>query len=166
MQASRIHGRGVFARREFHRGELVLPIDDSRVVTASDPLDSSKGELEHHQDYLGDHDVLMQEPERYINHCCEPSALVKTYDGGRYVVVYRDLSAGEEITYDYCINSYGDFEWECRCGHPRCRGRHNTDFFRLPDEKLIEYLPLLDDWFVEWKRETIETLRARFADSA
>ena len=166
MQPSSIHGQGVFARRPFRRDELVLPIDDSRIVNANDPLDSSKGELEHHQDYLGDHDVLMQEPERYINHCCEPSAFVKTYDRVRYVVAYRDISAGEEITYDYCINSYGDFEWECSCGHPKCRGRHNTDFFSLPDEKLIEYQPLLDDWFVEWKLETVNALRIRFADSA
>ena len=161
VRSSKVHGKGVFAKRAFWRGEPVLPIDDSRVVTEADPLDPSKGELDYHQDYLGDRNVLMQEPERYINHCCEPSTFVKTYDGVRWVVAYRNISAGEEITYDYCIDSYGHFEWECCCDHPKCRGRHNTDFFKLPDEKLVEYLPLLDDWFVEWKRDEVEALGRR-----
>jgi len=142
----------------------VLPIDDRRVVTAENPLDPAKGELNHHQDYLGDRDILMQTPERHINHCCEPSTYVKTVKGTRWVVAYRNIAADEEITYDYCINSYGDFEWECSCGHPSCRRVHNTDFFKLPDEKLVEYLPLLDDWFLDWQRDAVSELQERLAN--
>jgi len=138
----------VFATRAHRAGERVLPIDDSRSVTDDAPLDPDKGEFEHHQDYLWTHNVLMQEPERFINHCCEPNTYIKTFNGVRWVVAYRDIELADEITYDYCINSYGQETWECRCGHPKCRKLHRTDFFELPDEKLREYLPVLDDWYV------------------
>ncbi len=164
LRHSPIHGSGVFAHRAFQRGDRVLPIDDSRVVGAEHPLDPERGEFDHHQDYLGDRNILMRKPERYINHCCEPNTFVKTLDGVRWVVAYRDIAANEEITYDYCINSYGDDEWGCSCGHPNCRRVHNTDFFKLPEEKLVEYLPLLDDWFGEWKGDAVSELRKRFAD--
>lgn len=153
----------MFATRTFGRDDRVLPIDDSRVVESEDSLDPAKGEFEYHQDYLGDRNVLMRDPERHINHSCEPNTYVKTLDGVRWIIAYRDIAPGDEITYDYCINSYGDDEWECSCGQPKCRKVHNTDFFKLPDEKLIEYLPLLDDWFVDWKREAVAELRERFA---
>lgn len=158
---SPIHGQGVFARQAFRAGDRILPIDDSRIVTKEQPLDPLKGELEHHQDYLGNRNVLMQEPERYINHCCEPNTYVKTFNGVRWVLAYRDIEPGDEITYDYCIDSYGDFEWACTCGHPKCRKVHNTEFFALPPEKLEEYLPLLDDWYVAWRAREVGELRAR-----
>lgn len=161
--ASAIHGTGVFATHAYRPGERVLPIDDSRVVTDDAPLDPSRGELDHHQDYLGPRVVLMQEPERYINHCCEPNTYVKTFAGVRWVVAYREIAPGDEITYDYCVNSLGsaDEVWECTCGHERCRRLHNTDFFTLPDENLREYLPLLDEWFVTLARDRIEEVRSR-----
>ncbi len=42
----------------------------------------------------------------------------------------------------------------------------NTDFFKLPEAKLVEYLPLLDEWFIEWRRESVLELRERVKSSA
>ena len=39
---------------------------------------------------------------------------------------------------------YGLF---CHFGAARCRREIHSDFFRLPIEFQMEYLPLLDDWF-------------------
>jgi hypothetical protein len=64
VRESPIHGRGIFAARGFDPGETILGIDDSRVVDEAHPLDASKGEFEHHCDWLGDRQVLMREPER------------------------------------------------------------------------------------------------------
>jgi uncharacterized protein len=160
---SPIHGKGVFSKRYFAEGEPVLPIDDSRVVDAEHPLDPSADEHEYHQDWLGERSVLMQEPERYINHSCEPNTYVHTIEGTRWVKAYHPIAAGDEITYDYCINSYGDHTWKDDCGSPNCRHVQNSDFFKLPREKLVEYLPLLDSWFVEWKKDEVEALRTRLS---
>lgn len=148
---SAIHGTGVFALREFHSGETVLIIDDSRVVDDAHPLRPEAGEFSWHQDYLADGKiVLMQSPERHINSCCDPNTYVKTIDGLRQVLARRPIQAGEEITYDYIINCHGGEVWQCSCGSPRCRGTIVSSFFDLPVEWQQEYAPLLEEWFVKW----------------
>jgi hypothetical protein len=103
--ASPIHGTGVFSSVQVSPGEVVLKIDDSRVVTDAEPLDPAKGECEHHCDYLaGGKVVLMQAPERFINHSCNPNTYVRTIAGDRCVIALRAIRPGEEITYDYSIN--------------------------------------------------------------
>lgn len=149
---SEIHGLGVFATRDFAEGEVILSIDDSRVVDDDHPL--RLGEQSHHCDYLaGGKVVLMQSPERHINSCCDPNTYVKTINGVRHVVARRTISSGEELTYDYIIDCHGGVVWQCGCGSSRCRGTIVSSFFELPVELQLEYLPLLNEWFVEEHRE-------------
>lgn len=157
---SPIHGTGVFSAAHSSPGEIILRIDDFRVVTDADPLVPAEGELEHHCDYLaGGKVVLMQSPERSINHRCDPNAYIRTIAGDRYVVALREIRPGDEITYDYCINGDGDTEWACLCGSLACRERHLSGFFHLPDEVRARYLALLDDWFVAEHRDEVEFLK-------
>ena len=100
----------------------------------------------------------MQSPERHINHSCDPNVFVRTINGVRYVFALRSIAVNEETTYDYCINGYGDTLWECRCGSARCRKLIHSDFFHLPLTLQLEYLPLLDDWYVAEYREQVEQL--------
>ena len=159
---SPIHGTGVFSSAHFSPGEIVLRIDDSRVVTDADPLDPAKGEFEHHCDYLaGGKVVLMQPPERFINHRCDPNTYIRTIAGDRYVVALREIRPGDEITYDYCINGDGDTAWDCSCRSPECRKRHLSGFFHLPVDVQARYLALLEDWFVAEHREEVEILKRR-----
>lgn len=163
---SGIHGLGVFASRDFAAGEIILPIDDSRVVDDEHPLRSELGEYSYHCDYLaGGVTVLMRSPERHINSCCDPNTYVKTVDGVRHVVARRPINSGEEITYDYIIDCHGGIVWQCGCGSPRCRGTIVSSFFELPLELQLEYLPLLNEWFVEDHREKVEALRRRATDA-
>lgn len=163
---SRIHGLGVFAAREFAEGEIILPIDDSRVVDAQHPLRHESGEHGYHCDYLaGGKTVLMRWPERHINSCCEPNTYVKTIDGVRHVVARKPIKAGEEITSDYIIDCHGGIVWQCNCGRQRCRGTIVSSFFELPVELQLEYLPLLNEWFIEEHRQEIEMLLQRTADA-
>ncbi len=134
----------------------------SREVTPDKPLHPEAGEFDHHCDYLADGlVVLMQLPERYINHSCDPNTYVKTLLGVRYVFALRDIADGEEITYDYTINGFGNVVWECNCGSERCRHAIHSDFFHLPFWLQVEYLPLLDDWYVRAYRFQIEALIQR-----
>lgn len=162
VAGSKIHGVGVFAARDFAEGEVILEVDDSRVVDAEHPLRPELGEYEYHCDYLaGGRTVLMRSPERHINSSCDPNTYVKTVGGSRHVVALRPIRPGEEITSDYIINCHGGIVWRCSCGSPRCRGTIVSSFFELPAEWLTEYLPLLDEWFVAEHREKIEALRGR-----
>jgi hypothetical protein len=160
VHQSPIAGLGVFAGTCFRRGQVLLEIDDSRVVDDAHPLDRS--ESRHHRDYLANGKVvLMQFPERYINHSCDPNVSVATVEGKRLVTALRDIPAGEEIAYDYCINGGGDTLWTCDCGAGRCRRTIHSDFFHLPDELQVEYLPLLDTWFQKERSSEVERLRQR-----
>lgn len=158
---SGIEGCGVFAIRPFRISDPVLVIDDSRLVNDDAPLLS--GEEQRHCDYLeGGRVVLMQPPERYINHSCDPNTYVKTVDGKRLVIARREIAAGEEITYDYSINSSGEIIWLCSCTAARCRGQIHSDFFHLPVDLQREYLPLLDDWFRRERAAAIARLEGVF----
>jgi SET domain-containing protein len=157
VAASSINGLGVFAQRPFASGEVILCIDDSRLVDDEHPISP---EDQCYCDYLEEgRTVLMQSPERHINHSCDPNTFVRTEDGIRLVVALRRIAAGDENTYDYCINGYGDTLWECHCKASRCRRTIHSDFFHLPLELQREYLPLLDEWFRKERTEDIERLQ-------
>ena len=157
---SRIHELGVFATRDFAQDEILLAIDDTRVVDDEHPLRTEFGEYSYHCDYLaGGRTVLMRSPERYINSCCDPNTFVKTIHGIRYVVARRPIRSGEEITYDYIIDCHGGIVWQCSCGSRRCRGTIVSSFFELPVELQLEYLPLLNPWFVDEHRSKVDALR-------
>ena len=163
---SMVHGLGVFAGRDFAAGELVLRIDDSRVVDGQHPLQPDLGEYDYHCDYLaGGKVVLMQAPERHINSSCDPNTYVQTTGDARDVVALRAIRAGEEITYDYIINCHEGDVWRCHCGSARCRGTIVSSFFDLPLEWQREYLPLLDIWFVQEHRERVDRLIASCSTS-
>ncbi|MBY0374618.1 MAG: hypothetical protein K2Q23_11530, partial [Bryobacteraceae bacterium] len=85
--------------------------------------------------------------------------VVRTVSGAREVLALRDIGPGDELTYDYCINSSGDTVWQCSCTSPHCRGRIHSDFFHLPHSLQLEYLPLLDDWYVRENAGRVEALR-------
>ena len=157
VKSSPIHGKGLFAAVDVKEGDLILERDDSWLVTDLTPLPD--GEHEYHCDWLADgRVVLAQEPERYTNHSCDPNVFVKEIDGVRYCCARRGISAGEEITYDYCINGFGDTVWECNCRGERCRRTIHSDFFHLSPHLQIEYLPYLSSLYKERFREKVDEL--------
>jgi len=158
IEDSPIQGKGVYASRSFKEGEVVLIIDDSHVVADTSKL--TKEQNEYDCDYLADGKViLMQEPEKYINHSCNPSTYVKTTDGIRRVIAMHDIKMGEEITYDYSINGDNDGTFECHCGSTNCRKVYNGNFFNLPLKTQKKYLPYLDNWFIKEHQVEVNKLK-------
>ncbi|MBI4035231.1 MAG: SET domain-containing protein-lysine N-methyltransferase [Candidatus Chisholmbacteria bacterium] len=155
VEQSKIQGKGVFTVKDFKRGDIILDIDDTRVVKDFSQL--SKQDQDH-CDYLGDKTVLMQSPEKYINHSCDPNTYVKTIKGIRRVIALRNIRKGEEITYDYAINGYYESQDPCHCGAKNCRRVINCDFFQLPKQLQLKYLPYLDDWFTQKFTDKIQKL--------
>lgn len=164
---STIQGKGLFATRAFTAGDVIHTLDTSRRVDEDHPLRSEQGESEEHLAYLGRGKVvLLPEPERHLNHSCDPNAYVRTSDGRTELLARRRIRAGDEVTIDYLINTDGGSSWRCRCGADRCRGELETSFFELPLPFRREYLPLMDDWFVEEHRERIEELEREIEELA
>jgi uncharacterized protein len=57
----------------------------------------------------------------YLNHSCDPNCEVDEAKGRVWIVAIRDITAGEELLWDY--NLYDDDDpAPCHCGSPKCRG--------------------------------------------
>jgi len=153
VRKSKIHGQGVFAKKAFLKGDLVLEIDDS------DPV-LDRGKLTPEQEIFIDVFVTvdgkekvtwMKSPERFINHSCDPNTFVQTdmKTGVRRVWALKNIGKGDELTWDYALNI-----WEawirpvpCHCGAENCQRIIRGNYFTLPREIQRKYLPLLDEPF-------------------
>lgn len=158
VKSSKIQGQGVYSTVDIKKGDIVLEIDDSHSVEDTSKL--TKRQHEFDCDYLANGKVvLMQPPEKYINHSCDPTTYVKTTGDTRKVFAMRDIKKGEEITYDCSINGYNEGTFICRCGSNKCRGVYQGNFFKLPREIQLRYLPYLEDWFVKEHQKEVDELK-------
>lgn len=150
-------GLGVFALRPFAEGEKIRVVNIVREVTEAEPL-GPEDNPDHA--FLSDGKVLLAgEPDRYLNHCCDPNAYIR-YRGEQIdLMARRDIAADEEITVDYLINNGGGDRWECQCGADRCRGDSTASFFELPFEIQCEYYPLLAPWFIRDHQSRLKKVR-------
>lgn len=115
VRPSAIHTRGVFARRAFRAGEVVLRWDTAHVIADVAALPAAEQGYVHP---LGDgRFFVVQVPERFVNHSCAHNTEVRALCD----VAVRDIAAGEEITSNYETDGAGQ-RFTCRCGAPSCRG--------------------------------------------
>jgi uncharacterized protein len=57
----------------------------------------------------------------FVNHSCQPNCETDQIGGRMWIIALRDIAAGEELTYDYCLYD-GEDDAPCYCGAKRCRG--------------------------------------------
>ena len=161
VRESPIEGLGVFAARDFGPGERIHRVNVVREVTEDAPLQEELGEFLRHCSYPNGKIVLWGHPDRHVNHSCDPNAYELHEGDAIWIAARRGIESGQEITFDYNVAVSGGTGWPCHCGAARCLGECAGDFFRLPEDRQIEYLPLLADWFIARHAERIERLRAK-----
>lgn len=160
VKKSLIQGKGVYAIRNINKGEVILEIDDSHMVKKRTKLTNKQ--LEYDCDFLANGKiVIMQLPEKHINHSCNPNSFVKTINGIRKVLAMREIKKDEEITYDYTINSFNEGAFKCNCGSKNCRKTYQGNFFKLPKNLQLKYLPYLESWFIEEHKKAISELKTK-----
>jgi SET domain-containing protein len=59
---------------------------------------------------------------RFINHSCEPNCEMRWEETSLWIVALRDISAGEEITFNYGYDLEDYRRHLCYCGSPCCVG--------------------------------------------
>ncbi|MCX6777309.1 MAG: SET domain-containing protein [Candidatus Micrarchaeota archaeon] len=117
VRESKIHGNGVFANRDFAKGEVVLRWDVSHVLTPKQVEELPEDEKKYASVIEGRY-ILLQPPERRVNHSCEANTFVKSCCD----VARRDIKKGEEITADYGEEDIpGIKNMKCNCGSKNCR---------------------------------------------
>ncbi|RJQ38739.1 SET domain-containing protein-lysine N-methyltransferase [Candidatus Microgenomates bacterium] len=114
IKNSKINKKGVFAAKDFKKGEIVLKwnpkiLDESEV----EKLTVNK---KHYIEPAGKGKYfLMQSPEKYVNHSCDANTFVKN----NFDIAIRAIKKGEEITSCYKKGSLVSFI--CNCGSGKCK---------------------------------------------
>lgn len=126
VQPSPIQGNGIFALKACQQGEIMMIIE-GEVIDSDECVRREDEEGNVYIFYLDEHrylDTAQGGKIRYINHSCEPNALVIERDADSlYLVAARDIESGEEITINY------DFEEIfrlCQTHNPACKAQQNA----------------------------------------
>ena len=139
VRDSRVHGKGVFARRPIRAGERVGEYRGERIdwqeALRRHPHDPAQP---NHTFYFSVDDGHVLDGNvggnllRWINHACTPNCRAEEVaSGGRtrvFAYALRDIAPGEELFYDYGLvvdqrhTARLKRDYACRCGSPDCRG--------------------------------------------
>lgn len=120
VKKSKISGLGVFANKNFKKGEIVLRWKNGKTFTKSQANKLSKKEKNYVLLISINKYILMQSPERYVNHSCNANtyANVKNFCD----IASRNIKKGEEITSNYShIKDLMLVDFKCQCGSKDCR---------------------------------------------
>src|SRR5262244_3102805 len=120
-------GKGVFALRDFAKGEFIFRRRHGRVVRNEEIAALSKEDQRHLCELDWETSAVLLAPGCYLNHSCDPNAMRK----GTYVYAWNDIQQGEEITIDYRLNAFTNERCACLCGSPSCQGFFMLSFFAL-----------------------------------
>ena len=130
-------GLGVFALRDFARGEFIFRRRYGQVVNNDEIGLLCEEDQRHLCELDWQRSAVLLAPGCYLNHACDPSAM----RSGTRVFAWRDLWRNEEITIDYRLNAFSDQRWDCACGSASCQGFIVGSFFALAEERQRAYLP-------------------------
>ncbi len=135
VRNSRIHGRGVFARKAIRKGTRILEYLGDRVThkEADARYESKTTDDNHTFLFIVDRGVVIDATHngndaRFINHGCDPNCESVIEDRRVFIEAIRAIKPGEELNYDYQIGRDKDdppdvdVVFACRCGSPKCRG--------------------------------------------
>ncbi|MCC6759121.1 MAG: SET domain-containing protein-lysine N-methyltransferase [Candidatus Omnitrophica bacterium] len=135
VRNSKIHGRGVFAKKDIPKGARIIEYVGERITKAEAErraeklLNKHKENQVHGAVYLfvlnKRHDIDGYVPyntARHINHSCDPNAETEIIRGKIWIIAIKNIKKGEEITYNYSYDYDGYDEHHCYCRTNRCVG--------------------------------------------
>lgn len=134
VRNSKIHGKGVFARKDIPKGTKIIEYLGNIVSSkegekiAEEQYNKSKKtgsgavyifELNKKQDIDGN---VSWNPARFINHSCDPNCKYKIIDNHIWIISIKNIKKGEELNYNYGYDLNDYKEHPCLCGSSSCKG--------------------------------------------
>jgi SET domain-containing protein len=135
LRQSKIHGRGVYARKDIPKGTRLIEYAGELISNAEADRRYDDESMASHHTFL----FILDDRwcidaahggniARFINHKCEPNCIAWIVGRKIWIDALKDIKAGEELGYEYEYEfekgyTVEDLEfYECRCGSPKCRG--------------------------------------------
>jgi SET domain-containing protein len=132
---SRIQGTGVFAKRKIPQGSRIIEYLGKRVPVSQFVIEINAGKPVNMYAFRVSNGTVIDggrngNDARFFNHSCEPNCEAYVFDDRAYFYAMRDIVRGEELTFDYKLQSptgqkptRQDKEmYACMCGSATCRG--------------------------------------------
>lgn len=116
IRHSQIHSHGLYAKRAFDQGEIVLRWDLSNTIPTEELSELTEEERRYTHPLDEHRTLIVQSPERFVNHSCEGNTEVRDFCD----VAVRRIEIDEEITSDYGLVGAA-VRFECKCGSVKCR---------------------------------------------
>ncbi len=123
IRSSAIHAAGCYTTTAVRKGTRLAEYHGPR-LTKQEADSSYEDSPITYLFGLGDGSIVIDGHcmAMFINHSCNPNCETCEEDGRVWITAIKNIAAGEEITYDYCLYDGGDDEAICNCGATRCRG--------------------------------------------
>lgn len=130
VRASSINGGGSFTTAPIKKGEVVIIWGGGVIVTNEEFEKGFKEGLYQPETAIhfdSDHKWVglaseHHEQDAYLNHSCDPNLW---FTNGWPLTARRDITIGEELTFDYATGETYPLHSECQCGTVNCR-KHIT----------------------------------------
>jgi SET domain-containing protein len=123
IRSSAIHAAGCYTTTAIRKGARVAEYTGRRLTKAeadqayeASPITYLFG-LGSGEMVIDGHCMAM-----FINHSCDANCETSEVRGRVWIKAIKNIPAGAEITYDYCLYDGGDDEAICNCGAKKCRG--------------------------------------------
>jgi hypothetical protein len=122
IRSSAIHAAGCYTTTPIRKGARVaeytgrrLSKEEADACYQDSPITYLFG--------LGDGSIVIDGHcmAMFINHSCDANCETSEVRGRVWIKAIKNIPAGEEITYDYCLYDGGD-DAICNCGAKNCRG--------------------------------------------
>ena len=122
IRSSAIHAAGCYTTTPIRKGARVVEYTGPRIQKAEadrlyedSPITYLFG-IGSRSTVIDGHGAAM-----FLNHSCDPNCETDESRGRVWIQAIRDITPGEELTYDYCLYDGDEDEASCNCGAPACR---------------------------------------------
>ena len=123
IRSSAIHAAGCYTTSAVRKGTRVAEYTGPR-MTKDEADEANEDSPITYLFGLGDGSTVIDGHcmAMFINHSCDPNCETDEESGRVWIRAIKNIAAGSEITYDYCLYDGGDEAATCNCGAKNCRG--------------------------------------------
>ncbi len=135
VKNSKIHNKGVFAKKDIPKGTKVIEYVGEKITKAEAEKRAEK-QMKKSKNHTADGGVYIFElnkkydidgkvpwnPARFINHSCNPNCETESDEKHIWIVAIKNIKKGEELNYNYGYDLENYKEHPCKCNSENCVG--------------------------------------------